>query len=410
MRAEPHYHCGIVNHVSIAETELSLNGMYSMRHRVVVGLLALVLAFVGMHEHVHAQPAALVGTDPVIIEPMRQTQAVIGRLVARENATIAARVAGTVSDVRVQVGDHVEVGDVLVVLDLERLEAEVSLVEAEIGEIEARAAAAQAGEAIARQDLARLEGLRESAAFSQGRYDDAIQEVLRMASLAAEADARLRRGLVAYDLARLDLDYATVRAPFGGVVSDRHAGLGEYLSLGAPVVALINDSDLEIEVSVPFDRLGGLTPGAEIGVRLAERGGDDADMTTATVRAIVPIEDPLTRTRRVRLTPDFDEQALGLAANQSVTAMVPTSAERDVLTVHKDAVISGPAGNMVFLVVDDTAQPRPITIGASVGQRFEVVNGLAEGDEVVVRGNERLAPGQAVNTGGPPDGSPPASG
>jgi len=381
-----------------------------MRQCAAYGLIVFALLIVGSAAPAFAQPAALVGTDPVIVEPMSQTQAVIGRLVARENATIAARVAGAVSEVRVQVGDHVETGDILVILDLERLEAEVSLVEAEIGEIEARAGAARAGETIAQQDLARLEGLRESAAFSQGRYDDAIQEVLRMGSLAAEADARLRRGLVAYDLARLDLDYATIRAPFPGSVSERHAGLGEYLSIGAPVVALINDSDLEIEVSVPFDRLGGLTPGAEIGVRLAERGGDDADMTMATVRAIVPIEDPLTRTRRVRLTPSFDEHEFGLAANQSVTAMVPTSAARDVLTVHKDAVINGPGGAMVFLVVDGIAQPRPITIGASVGQRFEVLSGLAEGDEVVVRGNERLAPGQAVTTGGSPGDGPPAAG
>ncbi|MEM7444410.1 MAG: efflux RND transporter periplasmic adaptor subunit [Pseudomonadota bacterium] len=376
-----------------------------MQLRAVLGLAALTLA-IGLGWPAYGQPAALVATDPVIIEPTRQTQPVIGRLVARDNATIAARVAGAVSDVRVNVGDHVEEGDVLVVLDLERLEAEVSLVEAEVGEIEARAAAARAGEALAQQDLDRLEGLRESAAFSQGRYDDAVQEMLRMQSLAAEAEARLRRGLVAYDLARLDLDYGTIRAPFAGTISQRHTSLGEYLTIGAPVVALINDSDLEIEVAVPFDRLGGLEPGVEIAVRLAERGGDDADMRTAAVRAIVPVEDPLTRTRRVRMTPSFNEEEAGLAVNQSVTAMIPTGAERDVLTVHKDAVVNGPGGSMVFVVVDGTAQPRPITIGVAVGQRFEVTSGLAEGDEVVIRGNERLAPGQAVQTGN----GPPASG
>lgn len=383
-----------------------------MRYRAVIGLLALVLAVAGPGLSAHAQPAALVATDPVIVEPMRQTQPVIGRLVARESATIAARVAGAVSNVEVEVGDHVAEGDMLVIMDLERFEAEVALVEAEVGEIEARAAAARAGEMIARQDLERQEGLRESAAFSQGRYDDAVQEVLRMESLAAEAEARLRRTLVAFDLARLDLEYGTIRAPFSGVVSERYTETGEYLTVGAPVVTVVNDTNLEIEVAVPFDRLGGLEPGIEVDVRLAERGDDDADLLPAVVRAVVPVEDPLTRTRRVRMTPSFDEHDEALAANQSVTAMIPTGAARDVLTVHKDAVVNGPAGSMVFVVVEGTAQPRPIAIGVSVGERFEVVNGLAEGDEVVVRGNERLAPGQAVRTGdGPPGGaSPPSSG
>ena len=87
-----------------------------------------------------------------------------------------------------------------------------------------------------------------------------------------------------------------------------------------------------------------------------------------------------------------------LAVGNSVTLNVPVSAPRDIVTVPKDALVQGRGGGwMVFVVADDTAQPRPVTLGQTAGRRMEVVEGLSPGEVVVVRGNERLRPGQAVN-------------
>ena len=85
-----------------------------------------------------------------------------------------------------------------------------------------------------------------------------------------------------------------------------------------------------------------------------------------------------------------------LAGNQSVTISVPISGDQKVLSVHKDAVLNRRGNDMVFVVVDGAAHPRNIAIGDAVGGRFVIRNGLKLGDVVVVRGNERLFPGQPV--------------
>jgi len=111
---------------------------------------------------------------------------------------------------------------------------------------------------------------------------------------------------------------------------------------------------------------------------------------------MLPTENPLTRTRTVRFVPSFGPTERPLAHDQSVTLQIPIGAASEVLSVHKDAIIKQGARDMVYVVVDGAAQPRPVELGAAVGSRFEVLGGLQDGDRVVVRGNERLMPGAPV--------------
>jgi RND family efflux transporter MFP subunit len=158
------------------------------------------------------------------------------------------------------------------------------------------------------------------------------------------------------------------------------------------VIRIINDLDLEVEAAVPADRLAGLTPGRAVTIVL-----DDGSTHEAAVRAIVPREDPQTRTRTVRFTPAFGEMERALASNQSVIVRVPVGQPRPVVTVDKDAVIARQDDRVVYVIEDGRAQPRTVTLGAAVGSRFEVLGGLDPGELVVVRGNERLQPGQPVD-------------
>ena len=122
-------------------------------------------------------PAALVDVDTVIIESMSQTQGIVGRFVARRSSIVAARVDGPIEDVPVDVGDRVSAGDVLAELDSDRLESALALAEAELAERLAGVTAAEATQALYRQDVDRLTGLRGSAAFSQARFDDSVAEL-----------------------------------------------------------------------------------------------------------------------------------------------------------------------------------------------------------------------------------------
>ena len=166
--------------------------------------------------------------------------------------------------------------------------------------------------------------------------------------------------------------------------------------MGSPVVDLIDDRHLEIEASVPAIRIQGLTPGTVVTFTLEGELADDKTRLPATVRAVVPDENPLTRTRMVRFSTNFSMSKRNLATNQSVLLALPAGQERSVISVHKDAVISRKGKDIVFVVEDGAVNIRPLKLGEAIGPRFVVLAGLKNGDIVVVRGNERLRPGQKV--------------
>ncbi|MHA1570368.1 MAG: efflux RND transporter periplasmic adaptor subunit [Alphaproteobacteria bacterium] len=359
-------------------------------------LAASVVAAVAMAPQAWSQrPPSLVQVDPVREEILARTVPVLGRLVARQAGVVAARIGGPVDEMRVAVGDRVAKGDVLAVLEKARLEAAHDSAAAVVLQRRATVETANAELAQKQQELRRLEGIRSSAAFNQARLDDVTQEVAMEAGTLSEREAQLRQMLAQLERARIDLRDAEIRAPFAGVVSEKHTEVGAYLAVGSPVVTLLNDDDLEIEAAVPTDRLGGLANGAVVQVTL-----DDGTLHSAIVRAVVPQENPRTRTRPVRLTPAFDRPTKPLAANQSVTVAIPVGAARQVVTVHKDAIVRRGGGAIVFVVVDDAVQLRPVDLGDAAGGRFTVLSGLRPGEKVVTRGNESLRPGQSVRVGG----------
>lgn len=375
-------------------------------------LAAALLAFA------YAGPASAQGRGPTAVqvdevreEPLAQTVPVIGRLVARQSGTIAARIGGAVAAMAVDVGDRVAPGDVLVVLAGERLAAEKERAEAVVSQRRAQLDSARAELGKAQQELDRQDTLKTSAAFSQARYDDIQQDVLRLAGSVAEGRAEVNQALAQMTRAELDLEDSRVRAPFAGVVSEKHTDVGAYLNIGSPVVSLINDEDLEIEADVPGNRVDNLEPGTVVNVTL-----DDGSQHSAIVRALVPDENPLTRTRPVRFTPALDSAEGRLAANQSVTLGIPIGRATSVLSVHKDAVLRRDGSAVVFVVADGSATMRRVRLGDGVGTRFVVLSGLQAGDTVVTRGNEALRPGQevqiqgAAGEGGPPTRQRPANG
>lgn len=327
---------------------------------------------------------------------MTQTLPVIGRVITLQSSVIASDVAGGVAEVAVKAGDRVDTGDVVVVLALGRLEASVALAEAELAQAKARVESAEAAATSLRQDYARLETLQDSAAFSQARFDQIGHQLAESVGLVGQARAGLSRAETALALSRLDLDAAQIKAPFPGVVVERHVQLGEYVRVGDDILTLLNDSSLEIDAAVPADRIDGLVVGRSLTIAF---GGGTAE---AVLRAVLPIEDSLSRTRVIRLTPEFAEDARP-AVGATVTVEVPLGQSEDVITVSKDAIVNSPAGQIVFVVVDGVVQPRPVTIGRATGHRFEIIQGLGPDELAVVRGNEELRPGQAVQViGGAP--------
>lgn len=336
--------------------------------------------------------SATISVDLVKKEIARQSVPVIGRLIASQAGVVSALIKGPVESITARVGDRVVQGDVLARLQSDSLKWERELRAAELEGAKARLGSAKTQTDLRRQELKRLEDLKTSAAFSPARFEDARLEVAKAESATAEATAQIRRARAALALANINVTSAAIKAPYGGVISKIHTEAGTYLSLGQPVVSMINDAGMEIEASVPANRTGGLTPDTRVPFRIgADIKGE------ARVRAVVPDENPLTRTRAVRFTPSNASLLEGVAANQSVHLDIPAGPVREVVSVHKDAVLNKSGRQVVFIVEGGIANIRPVQLGEAVGLRFVVHGGLKAGDIVVIRGNERLRPGQKVS-------------
>jgi RND family efflux transporter MFP subunit len=343
-------------------------------------------------------PAALVRVDPVIREPLSQTVPVIGRLVARQEGDVAARTRAPIARFLVRVGDRVAAGDTIALLDDAALKATLAQAEGRLREAQARIATAEAQLALARQERVRLAALKDTQATSKALYDDAVQNEAIAAARVREAKAAVDTAGANVSLASIELGYARVKAPYAGVVVQRWREEGAYANTGDPLVRMLADSDLEIEADVPFERLAGIAPGVEVSVAL-----DDGSRHTASVRAVIPEENRQTRTRAVRFSAALDNSDGRLADGQTATVHIPLGHPREVVSVHKDGINRGGDQTSVYVVEDGVARLRPVRLGEALGRRFEVLAGLTPGDLVVVRGNERLRPGDRVRVNASPD-------
>ena len=356
----------------------------------------IILISILINSHSSAEQATSVIVDSVKTEPLKQTVMIIGRIVATKTGTISARIAGPIGKMGVKVGDSVEQGDIIAHLIDDSLNWSYKLSSAETSQAEAKVSKTKAIFDLRSQELKRLRRLKESAAFSKARLEDKNLEVTSARSALAEAKANLVRNQANQKLAEINLYNAKIRAPFGGIVSKLHTYVGAFVNVGTSVIDLIDDKELEIEANVPSKRIPALSPRSRVSFWMEAEKKINKTKLSALVRAIIPNEDPLTRTRSVRFTIEANTKDRNLAQNQSVVIAIPAGKEREVLTIHKDAVINRKGENIAFIVENEKAQIRSVKLGEAVGPRFIVMAGLKAGDIVVTRGNERLRNGERV--------------
>ncbi len=335
-------------------------------------------------------PAA-VGVETVEYQIIAETVPLFAEVVTSREGTIASRISGTVEDVLVLEGAVVETGDVIARLDTELLEILARQAEAQMAEANAGITIAESRLSRATSALARIEGLRDTASFSSSRFDDAQSDFFQAQGLLAEAEARVKTAEATLAERRYQLARAEIIAPFPGIVLEVDTNPGEFISSGASVVSLLDTGSIEIEASVPSKYIGVLKPGLQI-AGFTETGVE----LMLELRVLLPTEDTATRTRPVRFMSPQLAELDALAIGQSITVNIPVSVPREVLSVPKDALVQARGGWNVFVAADGKAQPRPVQIGVALGDRFEVLDGLAEGEVVVTRGNERLRPGQEI--------------
>ena len=325
-------------------------------------------------------PPAWVLTDPVRRENITPTKPVDGHVLAPVSGSVAALVEGPVAEIPVRVGDRVATGDPLVNLIQDWL---VFALE----EAQASFAEAEADVRIARAERDRLSKLRGSSALNRAKLEDAKNRFVR-------AQASLNRYHAILERAQKNLDSAIIRAPYEGFVMSIIVEMGEYVRAGDRVVALMGTQSLEIEAAIPARFSSYVSPDETVTIV-----GWQGNRLDSRLRALLPRENVRTRMQIARFMPIIPITPPAMADKESVMVLLPTGPPRTALTVHKDAIMLDGRSKRVVIAQNGKAVIKPVQLGAEVDDRQEVLQGLEEGQLVVIRGNEALRPGAPLAIG-----------
>lgn len=305
------------------------------------------------------------GLDTLVVAPATaaRERSWDGVVQAVNQATLAAQTAGRVVELPFDVNDVVKAGDVVVrFTDVEqrsgRAQAEAAL----------RAARAQAAEAEADQRrIADLAG-RQLVARSQLDQATARRDAARAALAAADAGVKQ---------AGEQVDYTVVRAPYSGLVTQRHVEIGETVAPGQPLVSGLSLGQLRVEVQVPQADIVAIREHKAATIRLAD--GRDVEAREVIV---FPAANPQTHTFTVRV--ELPEMETGLQPGNTAKVRFKLG-EAERLLIPATALVRRSEIAAVYVVsAEGRVGLRQIRVGEVFGDRVEVIAGLATGETIAL--------------------------
>jgi RND family efflux transporter MFP subunit len=344
------------------------------RPPVVALTVALLVCWQGANAAESAAPVVVARAKQQSFAP---SLTATGTIASRNDARLATEVSGTLEWIA-EPGRSLRKGDVVARLNDERLKLAVRDNEAAVKRLEAnlRLLAAQSE---------RLESLASQNVVSRNQLEEAT-------SRRAMAEQELEQARVARDRALLDLQRATVRAPFAGYVAERLQQAGEYVSIGNALARLVDTSNVEVIAHAP------IATAASIRIGQPVRVSDETRIIESKVHSIVPIGDERSRLLELRITLGSDAWPIGSAVRIHLASAQPQRA----VTVPRDAVILRQGSAYVFRInAKSTAERVPVRVGPGRESEVEILGDVFPGDRIVVRGGERLQPGQTVAVQGP---------
>lgn len=285
-----------------------------------------------------------------------------GVIEAINQATISAQTQGQVKEILFDVDDFVEAGSII----------------ARIKDTEHRARVAQAAAELdsatatlnhAREEFERIKGLFNKQAASESAMDKAIADV-------KNAQARVEVAAAALEQANEQLAYTQVRAPYAGLVTQRHVQVGEMASPGQPLMTGLSLKQLRVAVDVPQNLIPAIRAGQGVRILLP-----DNQVVAATGMTVFPFADQGSNTFKVRL--NLPANLANLYPGMFVKAGFLTGEKRE-LAIPKSAVVQRSEVTGTYVIKEGKVSFRLIRVGRDLGDSLVVLSGLTEGEQVAL--------------------------
>lgn len=336
-----------------------------------LALFALMISPVVFAQH--GPPPAPVVVAEVELRSMVATAVMPGTVVSREDASISTEISGRLLSIA-DIGVQLKKGDVLAEIDNSRLKLQLAELKAQVNRAEAR------------KVFLRAEEKRMTQLASKKLASATLLEQTRADRQAADSDLEVAR--VRLQQTEDDLERSHIRAPFPGTVVARLSNMGERLAVGDKVLRLVNSASLEIVTRVPLQYMAFSHPGDELLVVAGKHN------ISAPIRTLVAVGNERTHVFEMRL----DLPSNTLPVGQTVRVRVPVAEQVQVLAVPRDALVLRGTGTSVWVIADgNSGRKIMVETGISEADWIEVKGGVQAGDQVIIRGAERLRSGQKVN-------------
>lgn len=298
---------------------------------------------------------------------------VTGTVVSRNNSQIAAEVSGRLI-MLADLGSHVSKGQVIAKLDPQPLTLQLR-------EAKANTQSAEATAAFQSAEVKRKQALVDKKLIAEQSLEETISAYNRAkANLAAE-QAKLAQ-------IKQDLAYTELKAPFEGIVAERLRNQGEFVNNGNAIIRLVETANIEASLYAPLTAYRYLQQSDDLQIK------SPLGESRAPIKSIIPVADTRSHLMEVRLDMSAIDWPIGL----DIKAAVANGASKQVTAVPRDALVLRRNATSIFIIdAENKAKQIPVSIGISQGELVEVQGDVSAGQLVVIRGAERLQPGQAVN-------------
>lgn len=311
-----------------------------------------------------AAAAVPVRTAPVVRRAISSYLETNGVLEAENEVDVVARIAGPIVELDAEEGMPAARGRLLALIDDREAKADLDV--AAVNRDEAKLA------------FERARSSWEQQLVSREAYDTALSKL-------KSAEAQLEG-------AQLKLDYTRIRAPFDGLIVKRYIKLAANVTVGTPLFRISNFTPLLCPIQVPEKELARLRTGQRATIRVEAYG---EKKFPARVLRISPVVDPETGTLTVTLEADAHDK---LRPGMFASVALETAVHQDALVIDKAALVLDSIGDTVYVSDGGTARRREVKLGFREGGSAEVLEGLTEGEDVIVLGQEGLADGTPVTT------------
>lgn len=334
--------------------------------------------------------ASLVEVQKVSLINIAETTDTIGRLVALDPIIISAKINQEVLKVHFLIGDNIKKNDLLITLESKDILRNIKQISSEL------LFENQLVDLLKKQLELRLskeknaENLKNQKIITQDNLDTISIVVLQNQQQIAQREYNIKKLKILLGKARDDLTNAKVLSPINGNIILLDIKKGGLIQKGKVIASILADGSKEIETDLRAESAARVILGSKVII------SNNQYIFNGKIRGIVNIENIRTGTRKVRVALN---KVLPKTLNVTGTRFalkIPVGKSSPRLLIHKDALISKGQKQIVYIFDKGLAKQYFVKIGLSIGNKIEIIDGIKEGQLVVIKGNENLRPNQSI--------------